>query len=177
MSDENKTQDVSETVANVAQAELAIKHELNSKPAETTEVKVKDVDPYLMLLSIESLRKEGVAEEDIRAAFNEYMNERKGIIRKPQKTVKNPDAVKMPTQEEINKIYTDRVTEATDKTVLSLELQTLLEEIEKAQERKKLIEASKNKVTLKMRWYRVLYYGLNKFLSFVVWVFNKAGIK
>ena len=61
MSDENKTQDVTEAVQRAAETELAASVTLNSQPAETVQVpvdnKIKDVDP---LLAIKQRAKGGV---------------------------------------------------------------------------------------------------------------------
>ena len=147
-----------------------------SEPAVPT--KPPELDPYLLFTQIEEMKKDGVEESVIREAFNQLMEERSGQFRKIVPTVRRKQAGLPPmiSQEEINKIYTDRVT--VQQESLSPSMLMLMDEVAKAKDRRIELENAKPpRPTLKMYAYRLAYYGMNRLIGVIVYLFNKAGIK
>lgn len=95
------------------------------------------LDPYILFTQIEGLRKEGVPEETIREAFNQFMQERQFPKPKALNSMKrHPGSLPMPTQEEINKMYL----KAHEDRVVSPEMELLIEEVENAKTRRVAVE-------------------------------------
>ena len=137
--------------------------------------KPQTLDPYILFTQIEDMRKEGVDEETIREAFNQFMEQRNGTYRKATNSMKRtPDSVPMPTQDDINKIYLDRF-ESQAKP--SEEMQVIIDALEQSKETRSQVVQASGRPTLKMLTYRFLYFSLTKLLSAVVYLFNKAGVK
>lgn len=173
MSDEQKN------VSDEIDKELAATFAANNLPSVTTTVPVaKKLDPYILFREIEQMREDGIPEDTIKEAFNQFMEERGGNFRKPQKTLRKSEEMNaMPSQEEINKMYEDRYKnipiEERDPAI-----QAIISAIQNADKTK---WQNNKKATLKsyirMYTYKALYFSLNKFLSMVVWTFKKMGIK
>src|ERR1700722_14582930 len=67
------------------------------------------LDPYVLFKQIDALREEGVPEEVIRAAFDEFMQEHSGNFRVPMKRIlKTKESLPTMSQVEINAIYEKR---------------------------------------------------------------------
>jgi hypothetical protein len=67
---------------------------------------VQNVDLYQLFKQIDSLREDGVPEDVIRTAFNEFMKESVGEFRMPMKRIiKVEGMIPMPTQDQINLLY------------------------------------------------------------------------
>lgn len=140
--------------------------------------KSQEADLYLMFKQIESLRQDGVSEEVIREAFNQLMSEKQGNYRKVQLPVKNPDSTPMPTQEEINKMYEERYKDLPPDVEMSPTMKEIYDGIQLAKEaNSKILKRATLFGTIKMYWYRTIYFFLSKFLSLVVWVVSKMGVK
>jgi hypothetical protein len=127
------------------------------------------IDPIVVLQQIETLRKEGVEEEVIRAAFAELMEEAQGRFRRPQVTLRKvPDMIPMPTQEETNKWYKDLVKESPDAN--NPNIQVIIEALERPRYQRTVWI----KPTLKQR---IAYYFLRKIIGVVVYIFKKLDIQ
>lgn len=128
------------------------------------------LDPYLLFKQIDSLRQEGVPEETIREAFNQFMEERQGNFRKPQVTLKKTaNSIPMPSQEDINKMYEG----FTKNRVLDPAVELLLEEIENAWERKQQVK----RISFRQLKNRVARYFFIQMLRVVIWCFSKIGVE
>lgn len=148
-----------------------------SKDSAATEVvaeerKPQTLDPYILFTQIDDMRKEGVDEETIREAFNQFMASRMGTTRKAVNSMKRtPDSVPMPTQEEINKMYADRLT--VDKEILSQDMETILEELENSRIRR-ANEPAPTVLSFKQRLAQKIMMFM---LSVTIWVFKKLGVE
>jgi len=133
--------------------------------------KAQALDPYILFTQIEDMRKEGVEEETIREAFNQFMESRSGTSRKAVNSMKRtPDSVPMPTQDDINKMYTEK---AVGKEILSQDMETILEELELSRIRRASTPTS-TVLSFKQRLaQRVMVF----MLGVTIWVFKKLGVK
>jgi hypothetical protein len=78
----------------------------------------------------------------------------------------------MLSQDDINKMYEDDI----GNRVLSEDMVDLMAELDRV----KALKAAgpkKVKFTFKGLAYGLIYFALNKFLSLIVWAFNKVGVK
>jgi hypothetical protein len=129
------------------------------------------LDPYILFTQIEAMRKDGVDEETIRTAFNEFMAQRNGTYRKaiPKMKRSSQGLPPIPTQEEINKFYTDKLAET--HVAPSLEMQAIVNAAETVN------KLSAKRPGPKVYLYRAAYYTVGKFLGLLIYFLNKAGIK
>lgn len=154
-------------VQEIADAESALKEAANSKPSESVPVKV-NIDPLVLFQQIESLRKDGVSEDVIKAAFVEFMAEARGEYRKPQLVSrKTKDSVPMPTQEEINKRYEGLAKEKEE--TMTPEVKLIIEELQRSKDTREKL----SKIPLKTR---IAYYILRKVIGAMIYVFKKLGV-
>lgn len=136
--------------------------------------KVADLDLYMLFKQIDNLREEGVPEDAIRAAFNEFMAERAGNFRVPLKRIlKTADSVPMMKQEDINKMYEDAITkrEYSEKSTLTEEVALLMEEIERASRNRKV--KAKKPSSFKKALYTAAYLLLKGPLTFAIYILRK----
>jgi hypothetical protein len=134
--------------------------------------KPQTLDPYILFTQIEDMRKEGVDEDTIREAFNQFMASRMGTSRKAVSSMKRtPDSVPMPTQEEINKMYTEK---AVGKEILSQDMETILEELENSRIRRANAPLPQTVLKFKDRLAQSVMIFM---LRVTVWVFKKFGVK
>jgi beta-phosphoglucomutase-like phosphatase (HAD superfamily) len=161
----------------VADATVSLSVETLNAALKVTEEKPKSqsLDPYILFTQIDDMRKEGIDEETIREAFNQFMASRMDTSRKAVNSMKRtPDSVPMPSQDDINKMYTARFESV---VAPSEAMQTIIDALEQSRETRSQVVQAAGRPTLKMLTYRALYFGLTKFLAVVVYVFNKLGVK
>jgi len=142
--------------ADRAQSEASAEEERKDKPR---------LDPIELIRQLEKMRKEGFDEATIRAAFSEVMDNQVGHFRLPLRRVLKSDTMtKMPTQEEINKMYTDRYKGVIDTEVNDPSLQAIVSTIGDTE--KQMVKLANP--TLKQRVYRVAYFLLRPPLRFMI---------
>lgn len=142
---------------------------------ESVPVKNSDLDLYALFKQIDGLREEGVPEEVIRVAFNEFMADRQGTFRVPLKRIlKTPDSMPTLTQQEINKMYESRIRKPSiDKDYISENMADLMMEVERAISRRHVRKYSPFK-----RFLCTVAYLILKFpVGFIVWVMGKFASK
>ena len=151
--------------------------ESKESPAPQAPQKGPELDLYMLFKQIDSLREEGVPEDAIRAAFNEFMAERAGNFRVPQKRIlRTADSVPMMSQADINKMYEDAITkrEYSDKSTLTEEVALLMEEINRAAQRKASSPPNGKKTSFfKKAAYTVAYLLLKGPISLAIWILRK----
>lgn len=141
-------------------------------PQNPTEIPKLKVDPLVLFKQIEEMRKEGVAEEVIREAFVQFMEQYQGNVRKVPRTVRRTvDSVPMPTQAEINKMYEDRYKGITDEDN-NPQVALVLEALETSKSQREL--AKKYKVPLKTR---VARYLVRHLISTCIYLCRILGVK
>lgn len=142
-----------------------------SAASEEVPPKPQSLDPYILFTQIDDMRKEGVDEETIREAFDQFMASRMGTSRKAVNSMKRtPDSVPMPTQDDINKMYTEK---ALGKEILSQDMETILEELENSRNRR-ANEPVPTVLSFKQRLaQRVMMFVL----GVTIWVFKKLGVQ
>jgi hypothetical protein len=139
--------------------------------AVAEERKPQTLDPYILFTQIDAMRKEGVDEDTIREAFNQFMASRMGTARKAVNSMKRtPDSVPMPTQDDINKMYTENVL---GKEILSQDMETILEELENSRIRR---ANAPSPVVLSFKQ-RLAQRVMMFVLGVTIWVFKKLGVE
>jgi hypothetical protein len=115
MSDSNQASTI-ELIAQLAEADRVEQDRVNRMKAATTPVRLR-LDPIELLNQVQKMREDGVEEATIRAAFEQAIEQVQGKPRKSHNSMKaHKDAPKMPTQNEINRIYVDRYAHGIDDT-------------------------------------------------------------
>lgn len=157
---------LNDKIQELADQENAIKQDLNSRPAQKTDVKLS-IDPIKLFDQLEQLRKEGVDEATIRTAFADYMSKHTGNSRQAKNVMKRHiGSLPMPSQADINKMYEDRYKDIVNETT-SPQTVLVLEALENAK------NAPKITIPLKTRIARLI---VRKILSFIVTVCKLLGV-
>lgn len=145
------------------------------KATEET-AKPQTLDPYILFTQIEAMRKEGVEEATIREAFNQFMIDRSGTRPQVKNSMKrHPDSVPMPTQDEINKMYTDKLTE--QKTIMSEDMNLIMDELENSKTRKAQAVVQSKRFSFKRFKDNLARRAMVMILRVTIFVFKGFGVK
>lgn len=130
------------------------------------------LDPLELIRQLDIMRKEGVDDGTIRAAFEEIMNERQGIRRQSRRVVRSEGMVKMLSQDEMNRHYAGLVYGKKDgetDDAMDERVKLILDRMEQT----KHLKLEVQKPTIKMYAYRVAYFLLRHPLQFAISVLTK----
>lgn len=146
--------------------------ELNNAPSKSVQVPLR-MDPVILLDQIQQMRKEGVDEATIKAAFYEAMEQAQGEPRKVRNSMKaHRDAPKMPSQEEMNSVYVNRYAHGIDDTSIRNEsVSAVVDAINAAQARKQMAPPKPPFRT------RVAYFIARKVLATLIVFCKVLGVK
>ncbi|NJO48182.1 MAG: lipase chaperone [Leptolyngbyaceae cyanobacterium RM2_2_4] len=170
MSDVNKQNAEIEALSEEEQAQRV---QINSLAPGQRSVEFVRLDPVKLFDQISQMRKEGVDEDTIREALNQFMEQATNRTQKAKTVMKrHVGSVPMPSQDEINQLYQDRYKdvdlESADSTV-----KLIVERLEESERARKEL-AQFPKLT---RRAKAKIYVVKKLLQFTIFICRALGVR